>query len=75
MSGIFEASCIAGVTIFIDSLVFPSDKNICPSNTKEHDVNRFKSSALAIFKVSLRYLLKRKNRVNLVNKCRLIYVI
>ena len=65
MSGILEASCIAGVTMFIDSLVFPSDRNICPSKTKEHDVNLFKSSALAIFKVSLKYLLNYKLYVNL----------
>ena len=32
---------------------------MCPSNTNEQEVSLFKSSALAIFKVSLKYLLKR----------------
>ena len=46
--------------MFIDSLVFPRDRKIWPNSTSEQDVNRFKSSALAIFKVSRRYLLKNK---------------
>lgn len=56
-SGILLANCIAGVTIFILSLLLPNDKNIWPSKTKEQLVRRFKSSALAIFNVSLKYLL------------------
>ena len=48
--------------MFIDSLVFPRDRKIWPNSTSEQDVNRFKSSALAIFKVSRRYLLKNKKK-------------
>jgi hypothetical protein len=35
----------------------PSDKKIWPSSTREHDVRRFRSSALAIFSVSRKYRL------------------
>lgn len=38
--------------------LLPRDKKICPRRTREHEVNRFKSSAFAIFKVSRRYRLK-----------------
>lgn len=57
-SGILEANCIAGVTIFIDSLLFPNERNICPKSTRLHEVSLFKSSEFAIFNVSLRYRLK-----------------
>lgn len=56
-SGILLASCIAGVTMFILSRLLPSDKKMWPSNTKEHDVKRFRSSAFAIFSVSRKYRL------------------
>lgn len=56
-SGILLANCIAGVTMFILSRLFPRDKKICPSKTNEHEVSLFKSSAFAIFKVSLKYRL------------------
>lgn len=58
-SGILEASCMAGVTIFIDSLLFPNERNMCPNKTRLQEVNLFKSSELAIINVSLRYLLKK----------------
>ena len=58
VSGIFDESCIAGVTMFIDSLELPRDKNMCPRSTRAQTVSRFKSSALAIFNVSRRYRLK-----------------
>lgn len=57
-SGILDANCMAGVTIFIDSLLFPNERNMCPRRTKLQDVSLFKSSELVIFNVSLRYLLK-----------------
>lgn len=57
-SGILDANCIAGVTIFIDSLLFPNERNICPKSTRLHEVSLFKSSEFAIFNVSLRYRLK-----------------
>jgi len=57
-SGILEANCIAGVTIFIDSLLFPNERKICPKSTRLQEVSLFKSSEFAIFKVSLRYRLK-----------------
>lgn len=71
-SGIFEASCMAGETIFMDSFEFPILKKTWLSSTKEQDVSRFKSSALAIFsdsrrkrlkeeKIVLRYFLDYKN--------------
>jgi len=53
-SGIFDANCIAGETIFILSFEFPILRKTWLSNTKEHDVKRFKSSAFAIFNVSRR---------------------
>jgi len=55
VSGIFEESCIAGVTIFIDSREFPKDKNTWPSRTRAQTVKRLRSSAFAILSVSLRY--------------------
>ena len=58
ISGILDASCIAGVTMFIDSLVFPKDKNMWPNKTNEQDVSRLRSSAFAIFNVSRKYLLQ-----------------
>jgi hypothetical protein len=42
------------------SLLFPNERNICPKSTNEHEVKRFKSSAFAIFNVSLKYLLQNK---------------
>ena len=57
VSGIFDESCIAGVTIFIDSRELPKDKKMCPSRTRAHTVKRLRSSAFAIFSVSLRYRL------------------
>ena len=58
-SGIFEASCMAGVTMFIDSRELPNERKMCPSSTKEQEVRRFKSSALAIFRVSRRNRLEQ----------------
>ena len=63
VSGILEESCIAGVTIFIDSLELPKDRKMCPKRTRAHTVNRLRSSALAIFSVSLRYLLKSQKNI------------
>jgi hypothetical protein len=58
-SGILEASCIAGVTMFIDSRELPRDRKMCPSKTNEQEVSRLRSSALAIFSVSRRKRLER----------------
>lgn len=58
-SGILLANCMAGVTMFILSWLLPNDKNMCPSNTRVHEVRRFESSAFAIFNVSLKYLLQK----------------
>lgn len=44
------------------SFLLPSERKIWPSKTNEQEVNLFKSSALAIFNVSL------KNLLNTVNK-------
>ena len=69
ISGILEASCIAGVTMFIDSRVFPNDKNMCPNKTNEHEVSLFKSSAFAIFNVSRRYLLLITYNHDIIYNC------
>ena len=53
-SGILAASCMAGVTMFMLSLPLPSDRKMCPSSTRLHEVSRFRSSALAILSVSRR---------------------
>lgn len=45
---------------YLLTLLLPSEKNICPKRTKEQDVKRFKSSAFAIFRVSLKYRLVKK---------------
>ena len=59
-SGILDASCIAGVTIFMDSRVFPNERKMCPSKTSEQEVSLLRSSALAIFRVSRRNRLRVK---------------
>merc|ERR1719188_983255 len=53
-SGILDASCMAGVTMFIDSRVFPRERKMCPSRTREQEVSLLRSSALAILRVSRR---------------------
>lgn len=70
-SGILEANCIAGVTIFMDSVCWPCDKNMWPRSTRLHDVSRFRSSEFAIFNVSRRCLLMRIN--NNYELCRISF--
>lgn len=60
VSGILEESCIAGVTMFMDSRELPIDKNMCPRRTSAHTVNLFRSSALAILRVSRKFRLQTK---------------
>lgn len=49
------------------SFLFPNERKIWPSKTNEQEVNLFKSSALAIFKVSLKKRLKKtKSKYNYV---------
>ena len=47
-------NCNQEVDITNPTWLLPSDRNMCPRRTNEHDVSRFKSSAFAILRVSLR---------------------
>ena len=58
-SGIFDASCIAGVTMFMDSRLLPRDRNMWPKRTRLQDVSLLRSSEFAIFNVSRRYRLEK----------------
>ena len=70
-SGILLASCMAGVTILRASELLPMLTKMWPSSTREQDVSRFRSSAFAILRVSLRKRLQKGQNV----RFRLLYIL
>lgn len=64
-SGILLAKCIAGLTMFMLSLLFSNDRYIWPKRTSEQEVNLFKPSALARLNISRKYLLQKVKEIKI----------